>query len=59
MSIATTNPATGEIVKTFESLTAEELDSKLTLAVEAFSTHRRSTFEKRAEMMNRAWGADQ
>ncbi len=51
MPIATTNPATGETLETFDSLTAAEIDSKLTLAVKAWQSHRSSTFEQRSEMM--------
>jgi succinate-semialdehyde dehydrogenase/glutarate-semialdehyde dehydrogenase len=54
MAIASTNPATGETVKTFEPHTREQIDAKLDLAVEAWETHRRTTFEQRAEMMRRA-----
>ena len=51
MPIASTNPATGETVKTFESLTRDQIDAKLDLAVEAWSAYRRTTFEQRAELM--------
>lgn len=54
MPIASTNPATGETVKTFESLTRDQIDAKLDLAVEAWAAHRRTTFEQRAELMRHA-----
>jgi succinate-semialdehyde dehydrogenase / glutarate-semialdehyde dehydrogenase len=54
MAIATTNPATGEVVKTFEPLTAAEIEAKLQLAASAFRTHRRTTFADRAAKMMRA-----
>ena len=32
MAIATINPATGEVVKTFDALNAEELDNRIAIA---------------------------
>jgi succinate-semialdehyde dehydrogenase / glutarate-semialdehyde dehydrogenase len=54
MSIATINPATGEVIKTFDPLTAEEIEQKLQLAASAFQTHRRTSFAERAKNMLRA-----
>jgi succinate-semialdehyde dehydrogenase/glutarate-semialdehyde dehydrogenase len=54
MAIASTNPATGEQLKTFEPLTPKEVESKLQLAANAFQTHRRSSFSDRATRMLRA-----
>jgi succinate-semialdehyde dehydrogenase/glutarate-semialdehyde dehydrogenase len=54
MAIATTNPATGEVLKTFEPLTAGEIDQKLQLAALAFRDHRRTSFAERATKMMRA-----
>jgi succinate-semialdehyde dehydrogenase/glutarate-semialdehyde dehydrogenase len=54
MAIATTNPATGEVLKTFEPLTDAETEEKLRRAVEAFPKFRSLTFAKRAAMMNKA-----
>jgi len=51
MAIATTNPATGELVKSFEPLSAEQIEKKLQLAMSAFQTHRRTRFADRARMM--------
>ena len=53
MAIATTNPATGEVLKTFEPLTAAELEQKLQLAASAFRDHRRTSFAERAVKMKR------
>ena len=36
MAIATVNPATGEVIKKFEPLTAEQIEQKLQLAASAF-----------------------
>jgi succinate-semialdehyde dehydrogenase / glutarate-semialdehyde dehydrogenase len=54
MAIATTNPATGEVVKRFESLDEAQIEQKLKLAVSAFRKHRRTTFGDRASKMMRA-----
>jgi succinate-semialdehyde dehydrogenase/glutarate-semialdehyde dehydrogenase len=51
MAIATTNPATGEVLKTFEPFTAAELEQKLQLATSAFRDHRRTSFAERAAKM--------
>ncbi|HST10024.1 MAG TPA: aldehyde dehydrogenase family protein, partial [Terriglobales bacterium] len=51
MAIATTNPATGELVKSFTPLTQEELERKIQLATSAFEKHRHSSFAERAKMM--------
>jgi succinate-semialdehyde dehydrogenase/glutarate-semialdehyde dehydrogenase len=49
MAIATTNPATGEVLKTFEPLTDGQIEQKLQLAASAFQTHRWTSFADRAE----------
>src|SRR5271165_5849578 len=54
MAIATTNPATGEVVKRFEALNEAQIEAKLQLAVSAFRKHRRTTFADRASKMTRA-----
>ena len=54
MAIATTNPATGELVKSFEALSAQQIEQKLQLAMSAFQTHRRTRFADRARKMMRA-----
>jgi succinate-semialdehyde dehydrogenase/glutarate-semialdehyde dehydrogenase len=51
MSIATINPATGELLKTFEPLTDSEIDEKLEKAADAFLKHRNVPFAERARMM--------
>jgi succinate-semialdehyde dehydrogenase/glutarate-semialdehyde dehydrogenase len=53
LAIATTNPATGEVVKTFEPLSEAQLEHKLQLAASAFHTHRRTSFADRAGKMLR------
>jgi succinate-semialdehyde dehydrogenase/glutarate-semialdehyde dehydrogenase len=54
MPIATANPATGQTVRTFEPLTAEQLDARLQCAADAYLRHRRTTFAERARLMLRA-----
>ncbi len=54
MAIASINPATGEVLKTFESLTAAQVEAKLQLAADTFATFRKTSFAERARMMNRA-----
>ena len=54
MAIATTNPASGELLKSFEPLTPIQIEHKLQLATDAFQSHRRTSFVDRARMMLRA-----
>jgi len=54
MAIATTNPATGEVLKRFAALSAEQIEGKLQMAVAAFEAHRRASFAERAKWMVRA-----
>ena len=54
MGIASINPTTGETLKTFEALSADQIEEKLQLAADTFHTYRRTSFEERARMMMRA-----
>lgn len=54
MAIASINPATGETIKTFESLSETEIDEKLQRAVETFRVYRRSPLAEREANMRRA-----
>ena len=54
MTIATVNPATGETLKEFAPLTADEIEARLALAAQAFAAHRRTSFAERAAKMFRA-----
>src|SRR5687768_10526162 len=54
MGIASINPATGETLKTFSALSAEEIEQKLQLAADTFRTYRRTSFADRSRMMVRA-----
>jgi len=54
MAIASVNPATGEVLKTFVSLSSEELAAKLDLAAATFRSYRQTSYAYRAERMLRA-----
>ena len=54
MGIATINPATGEVVKTFQPLTEAEIEKKLQLAVSTFKAERTTSFAVRAKRMLKA-----
>jgi succinate-semialdehyde dehydrogenase/glutarate-semialdehyde dehydrogenase len=54
--IATINPATGEIVATFDPLTEAQLEEKMARAATAFDAYRHTTFAERAAWMRRAAG---
>ncbi len=54
MAIATTNPATGEVVKTFQPLSEPELEKKLQLAVKVFKAEHKTPFAVRAQRMRKA-----
>ena len=53
-SIASVNPATGEVLRTYEELTEAEVDRKIGRAAATFATYRNMPFAQRAVMMNRA-----
>ncbi len=54
MAIRTQNPATGEVVRTFEALSDGEIDARLQRAVETFRAHRGVPFAARSRMMSAA-----
>jgi succinate-semialdehyde dehydrogenase/glutarate-semialdehyde dehydrogenase len=54
MAIATTSPVTGEVLKSFDELSPEELDDKLARAATAAASYRLTTVEQRAGWLNRA-----
>jgi succinate-semialdehyde dehydrogenase/glutarate-semialdehyde dehydrogenase len=54
MAIATVNPATGELVKSFEPLTEAQMEEKLKRAASAFRKYRHTPFAERAHMMLQA-----
>jgi succinate-semialdehyde dehydrogenase/glutarate-semialdehyde dehydrogenase len=54
MAIASINPATGQLLKSFEPLSDTQIDAKLQRAAEEFSKYRRTSFADRARMMVKA-----
>jgi succinate-semialdehyde dehydrogenase/glutarate-semialdehyde dehydrogenase len=52
MTNATVNPATGEIIKRFESLTDLEIENKLNRAWKAFEQNRKIPITQRAHWLN-------
>ena len=54
MPIATINPATGEVIKTFPPLSEGEIEKKLRLAVSVFQSERKTPFAVRAQRMLKA-----
>ena len=54
MAIASINPATGQLLKTFDPLSDSQIDQKLQCAASAFCQHRRLPFAERARMMLKA-----
>lgn len=54
MAIATINPATGEVLKTFEPISDAQLEEKLQRAVSIFSDFRKTSFAERAAKMVKA-----
>ncbi len=54
MAIATINPTTGEIVRTFEALAPAQIEQKLLAAASTFHTYRRTPFADRAKWLQAA-----
>jgi succinate-semialdehyde dehydrogenase / glutarate-semialdehyde dehydrogenase len=54
MAIATTNPATGEVLKAFEPMSDEQIESALARASAGFEDLRQTSFAQRAEWMRAA-----
>ena len=54
MAIATMNPATGQLLKSFEPLSDAQIESKLQHAMDTFATYRNVPFAARARMMFKA-----
>ena len=54
MAIASTNPATGELIQSFDALTEEQIDEKLATAAATFRSYRSTTFAERAGWLRRA-----
>jgi len=54
MPISSINPATGEVLQTYDSLNEQQLQAKIARAADTFRQHRLTAFAERATQMNRA-----
>ncbi|MDQ1646632.1 MAG: succinate-semialdehyde dehydrogenase / glutarate-semialdehyde dehydrogenase [Cryptosporangiaceae bacterium] len=54
MAIATTDPATGRVLKTFDAMSTEQVRQRVGAAAEAFAALRATTFAQRSEWMRAA-----
>jgi succinate-semialdehyde dehydrogenase/glutarate-semialdehyde dehydrogenase len=54
MAIASINPATGELIKSFEALSDAQVEAKIQRAADTFRTYRKVPFGERARMMTKA-----
>src|SRR5256885_5888022 len=54
MAIATVNPATGQVLKSFEALSDAQIEAKLQRAAETFVSYRKMSFAERARRMLKA-----
>ncbi len=54
MGIATINPATGELLKSFDSLTSSEIETKLSLAQAQFLEYRWRSLAQKADWLRQA-----
>jgi len=52
-SIKTINPATNEVVKSFEEMTEQEIESALSTADKAFQDWKKTSYEKRANLLHK------
>jgi succinate-semialdehyde dehydrogenase / glutarate-semialdehyde dehydrogenase len=56
MSIATTNPATDEVIMKFDALPPKQIDTAIGRATDAFRSLRATSFRRRAGRMRAAAG---
>jgi succinate-semialdehyde dehydrogenase/glutarate-semialdehyde dehydrogenase len=54
MPIATINPANGKTLQTFEALSSEQVDARLSVAAKTWQEYRLTTFEQRSAWLRRA-----
>ncbi|MDQ1644946.1 MAG: succinate-semialdehyde dehydrogenase / glutarate-semialdehyde dehydrogenase, partial [Cryptosporangiaceae bacterium] len=54
MAIATTDPATGRVLKTFDAMSTEQVRQRIGAAADAFAVLRVTTFAQRSEWMRAA-----
>lgn len=53
MSIQTINPTTNKIVKSFEEMTEDTVDAKLTKAQQVFSNWKETSYQQRADLLHK------
>src|SRR3989344_2681525 len=53
MAIQSKNPATEEVLKTFNEISNDELEKKLSLAAAAFKSWKKTSFKERAMLMRK------
>jgi len=56
MAIKTTNPATGDTLRTFEAFSDQEIEARIARAATAYHSYRKTTFGQRADWMHAAAG---
>ncbi|HEY2121032.1 MAG TPA: NAD-dependent succinate-semialdehyde dehydrogenase [Candidatus Acidoferrum sp.] len=54
MAIATVNPATGKLIKSFDPLTHAEIEAKLQKSIDTFAKYRKTSFADRSVWMLKA-----
>jgi succinate-semialdehyde dehydrogenase / glutarate-semialdehyde dehydrogenase len=54
MAIATVNPATGAVLRTFEPLSAEQVQSKISTAAQTFERYRQTAMTERSQWLTQA-----
>jgi succinate-semialdehyde dehydrogenase / glutarate-semialdehyde dehydrogenase len=54
MAIATVNPSTGQLIKSFESSSGAEIEAKLQRAADTFQSYRKVPLGERASWMLKA-----
>ena len=54
MPISTTDPRSGDVIRTFDELTDEQLEDRIARAAAAAATYRLTSFEERAGWLRAA-----
>lgn len=54
MGIASVNPTTGQVIQSFEALSANALKAKVAAAAQAFQAYRQTSFAERGQWLRRA-----
>ncbi|HEV8456578.1 MAG TPA: aldehyde dehydrogenase family protein, partial [Gemmatimonadales bacterium] len=54
MTIASINPATGQMIRTFPTLSDQELDARIQCAADAYARYRRTPIQERTRRLLRA-----